>query len=401
MRKAIIMVGPPGSGKTVFLEDLRLSHLAVSKNQAKELTYGLRTAMFAGGEGAIQDGSFGNEHLAVYEAMLRGRLAQGVNVIVNNAHCTKPQLNRTLALVQEYGYEPYILDMARGKRYGELWSQNVGQVFSRQATQEEFDFAWEHYKQLRLPEELLISPEDLKPTLVTRSSHQSGDFDRTIIVGDIHGRYRQLTTLIERLGGLEDELTHWVFVGDYIDRGPNSVGVLELLDKASTLPHVTLLEGNHESHLHSLVYGYGRPPAQTVKTYNELLNAPGWDKRRIRRFLKRLKPFHYVYGRSIVFVSHGGSYPLVLPELAPYSLSQFTRGPSSVRKVHSGGSSYDAATLRRLSALGNGVDRLAFGHRNAGFGISELPNLYLLEQGSKVAAVVLDNEGNLEEEVLV
>lgn len=70
---------------------------------------------------------------------------------------------------------------------------------------------------------------------------------RTFAIGDIHGDLEQLTTLLGRLPplGADDTL---VFVGDYIDRGPDSAGVVRFM---RALPErvaarVVCLRGNHE-----------------------------------------------------------------------------------------------------------------------------------------------------------
>ena len=67
---------------------------------------------------------------------------------------------------------------------------------------------------------------------------------RTIAIGDIHGCSAGLATLIDTIGpGPEDVI---VTLGDHIDRGPDSRGVLDqLLDLAGRCRLVPLL-GNHE-----------------------------------------------------------------------------------------------------------------------------------------------------------
>lgn len=63
-------------------------------------------------------------------------------------------------------------------------------------------------------------------------------------IGDIHGCVRSLNDLLRRLDPSSDD--HLVFVGDYIDRGPDSKGVIDLLlDLAASVP-CTFLRGNHE-----------------------------------------------------------------------------------------------------------------------------------------------------------
>ncbi len=64
-------------------------------------------------------------------------------------------------------------------------------------------------------------------------------------VGDIHGRLDRLDALLERLAPREGD--SFVFLGDYIDRGPDSRGVIDrLIELERDFPCVFLL-GNHES----------------------------------------------------------------------------------------------------------------------------------------------------------
>lgn len=68
---------------------------------------------------------------------------------------------------------------------------------------------------------------------------------RTFVVGDIHGCLRPLEALLDRLPiTAGDEL---VFLGDYIDRGPQSRGVIDrLLRLRKEHARCVFLRGNHE-----------------------------------------------------------------------------------------------------------------------------------------------------------
>ncbi|HSD86639.1 MAG TPA: metallophosphoesterase family protein [Kofleriaceae bacterium] len=70
---------------------------------------------------------------------------------------------------------------------------------------------------------------------------------RTFAIGDIHGDLAALATLFERLPPLVADDTV-VFLGDYIDRGPDSAGVVAWVrDLAHRIPaKVVCLRGNHE-----------------------------------------------------------------------------------------------------------------------------------------------------------
>ncbi len=67
-------------------------------------------------------------------------------------------------------------------------------------------------------------------------------------IGDIHGQCQKLTNLLDQLAqfGMTDEDT-LVFIGDYIDRGPDTKGVLDLLiHLEATRANTIFLRGNHE-----------------------------------------------------------------------------------------------------------------------------------------------------------
>ena len=75
---------------------------------------------------------------------------------------------------------------------------------------------------------------------------------RVFAIGDIHGCCDELDALLSSLrqdhGATEDD--HYVFIGDYIDRGPNSRGVVDrLLAFKRECPRSIFLRGNHEDML--------------------------------------------------------------------------------------------------------------------------------------------------------
>lgn len=75
-----------------------------------------------------------------------------------------------------------------------------------------------------------------------------------IAIGDIHGCAATLTSLLDTLELKKDD--HIVFIGDYIDRGPDSRGVIDILKKLGDVVECTFLRGNHEQlMLNYLDYG--------------------------------------------------------------------------------------------------------------------------------------------------
>ena len=71
--------------------------------------------------------------------------------------------------------------------------------------------------------------------------------DLTFAIGDIHGRLDLLNRAIDMIADHADGLPHRVIcLGDYIDRGPESKGVVERLMRLSATGTWLCLKGNHE-----------------------------------------------------------------------------------------------------------------------------------------------------------
>jgi serine/threonine protein phosphatase 1 len=67
---------------------------------------------------------------------------------------------------------------------------------------------------------------------------------RTIAFGDIHGDARALKVLLEHIKPLPSD--HTVILGDVLDRGLDSYGVIQTLIDLSSRTKLTLIIGNYE-----------------------------------------------------------------------------------------------------------------------------------------------------------
>ena len=67
---------------------------------------------------------------------------------------------------------------------------------------------------------------------------------RTIAIGDIHGCDVALRGLLEAVDPRPDD--RLVFLGDYVDRGPNSAGVIDQLIEVSRRCQTVFVRGNHD-----------------------------------------------------------------------------------------------------------------------------------------------------------
>lgn len=76
--------------------------------------------------------------------------------------------------------------------------------------------------------------------------------DRVFVVGDIHGCRKEVELLYRHLVDVEglSQADRLIFLGDYVDRGPDSKGVIDLmLDIEVAFPNTVFLKGNHEDML--------------------------------------------------------------------------------------------------------------------------------------------------------
>ena len=99
----------------------------------------------------------------------------------------------------------------------------------------------------------------------------------TFAIADIHGSLRKLQSLVERCEQFaEGRPAMFIFLGDYIDRGPESAGVIGyVLDLQARLPeHVIALRGNHEAMALEVIdgtvpanYWLAQGGAQTLHSY--------------------------------------------------------------------------------------------------------------------------------------
>lgn len=70
-----------------------------------------------------------------------------------------------------------------------------------------------------------------------------------VAIGDLHGHYNELQELYGKVldDGIDPSSTTFVFLGDYVDGGPDTNKVVQwLIDKEKEFPHWVFLYGNHE-----------------------------------------------------------------------------------------------------------------------------------------------------------
>ncbi|MGQ4347724.1 polynucleotide kinase-phosphatase [Streptomyces sp. SAS_275] len=137
-------------------------------------------------------------------------------------------------------------------------------------------------------------------------THLTGPFD---IVGDIHGCAAELETLLGKLGyvdGAHPEGRTAVFVGDLVDRGPDTPGVLRRVMSMVGSGDALCVPGNHENKLGRYLKGRKVQHTHGLAETIEQLDAQSEAFRSsVREFVDGLVS-HYVLDGGRLVVCHAG-----------------------------------------------------------------------------------------------
>ena len=165
-------------------------------------------------------------------------------------------------------------------------------------------------------------------------------------IGDIHGELSKLRNLHERISAHHAEhfaaLSHTrIHLGDYVDRGPNSCGVIDYIKELSLNDdfQVINLKGNHEVLMteaqtsiratalnHWLVNG----GEEALRSYD---NVP--DKSSVEAHIKWIKTLPSIYideCKNLVFV-HAGIDPETFPDCTE-DIHMWTRNAAFFQSEH-------------------------------------------------------------------
>lgn len=147
--------------------------------------------------------------------------------------------------------------------------------------------------------------------------------ERIYAIGDIHGRYDLLRLLLDRVGEHAQALPpadslHIVFLGDLVDRGPDSAKVVEFLyDLTQSTDQAVVLMGNHEEAMLKSIEGDASTlkrwlavgGAETLESYGLQLPDPRDDGRKYIRYLQSALPAqHMRWLRNLPLTAQSGDY---------------------------------------------------------------------------------------------
>ncbi|NLU71925.1 polynucleotide kinase-phosphatase [Streptomyces sp. HNM0575] len=313
----VVLVGVTGSGKSTFAH----RHFLPTQVLSSDFCRGL-VADDENDQGATRDAFDVLHHIA------GKRLAAGRLTVVDATN-VQPEARKSLVkLAREHDVLPVaiVLDMPE-KLCAERNAQRPGRadmgrhVLPRQRRELRRSMGSLQREGFRKVH-VLRGPEEAEAARIVIEKryndlrHLTGPFD---IVGDVHGCRAELESLLERLGyalvrddeGRPVDARHpegrtAVFVGDLVDRGPDSPGVLRLVMGMTEAGNALCVPGNHENkfgrHLKGrkvrLTHGLAETVAQMEGESEEFT-------RRVGSFIDSLVS-HYVLDGGGLVVCHAG-----------------------------------------------------------------------------------------------
>ncbi|WP_124178985.1 metallophosphoesterase family protein [Natrarchaeobius halalkaliphilus] len=99
------------------------------------------------------------------------------------------------------------------------------------------------------------------------------DWDRTFVIGDVHGCRATLERLLDQLGICENDLV--VFVGDLVRRGPDNHGVVEIVRSA---PNMYSVRGNNEEKIIAATRNVGNLTTDDIDWLRSLPVVISWTE---------------------------------------------------------------------------------------------------------------------------
>lgn len=159
---------------------------------------------------------------------------------------------------------------------------------------------------------ILRGVEDVEnATVVTEKrfndlTHLTGPFD---IIGDIHGCASELESLLGKLGyadGVHPEGRQAVFVGDLVDRGPDSPAVLRRVMSMVKSGNALCVPGNHENKYGRFLKGRNVQHTHGLaETIEQMEGESDEFRAEVRQFIDKLVS-HYVLDGGRLVVCHAG-----------------------------------------------------------------------------------------------
>src|SRR5580704_7512554 len=311
----VLLVGVTGSGKSTFAR----AHFKPTEVISSDYCRGL----------VADDPNDQSATPAAFEVLrfIVGQRLKAGRLTVVDATNVQPEARRDLILLaREYDVLPVaiVLDLPErlcAERNAERPDRDFGpHVIRRQRQQLRRHLRSLSREGLRTVH-VLHTPEEVAAATVTRTKlfndlrHETGPFD---VIGDVHGCRAELEQLLDKLGyaidrdgagrpvGARHPTRRAIFLGDLVDRGPDTPGVLRLVMSMVAEGAAFCVPGNHEAKLLKALRGKNVKRSHGLDASMEQLDAePEEFRAEVAQFIDGLIS-HYVLDGGRLVVAHAG-----------------------------------------------------------------------------------------------
>ncbi|MFJ8862454.1 polynucleotide kinase-phosphatase [Streptomyces sp. NPDC102451] len=306
----VVLIGATGSGKSTFAR----KHFKPTEIVSSDFCRGL----VADDE---NDQSASRDAFDVLHYIAGKRLAAGRLTVVDATNVQPESRKQLVQLARQYDVLPIaiVLDLpeelcqARNATRPDRASmpRHVVQRHRRELRRSLRGLEREGFRKVHIlrTEEEADTAEVVLERRYNDLRHLTGPFD---IIGDIHGCSSELDTLLGKLGykdGTHPEGRTAVFVGDLVDRGPDSPGVLRRVMSMVASGDALCVPGNHENKLGRYLKGrkvqHSHGLAETVEQLEREDTEHPEFRKQVAEFIDGLVS-HYVLDDGKLVVCHAG-----------------------------------------------------------------------------------------------
>lgn len=308
----VALVGPTGSGKSTFARRHFKATEVLSSDYCRGLVSDDENSQAATGDA-----------FDVLYYVARKRLAAGRLTVIDATNVQPEARKPIVALAREYHCLPVAIvlnlsdrlchDRNQGRPdrpFGAHVARQHSQAL-RRSLRHLKDEGFRHVFVLSTPEEVEAVEIERQP-LWNNLKHEHGPFD---IIGDVHGCREELAALLDLLGysAAADGAAprhpggrKAVFLGDLVDRGPDTPGVLRLVMAMVEAGSALCVPGNHDMKLMRKLRG------RNVQITHGLAESLAQLQREPEEFGQQVAAFidarvsHYVLDDGKLVVAHAG-----------------------------------------------------------------------------------------------
>ncbi|MBL8111555.1 MAG: polynucleotide kinase-phosphatase, partial [Acidobacteria bacterium] len=306
----VVLIGPSGSGKSTFAR----RHLKPTEVLSSDVCRGLVSD-------DPNDQNATNAAFEVLHFIARKRLAAGRLTAVDATNVQPEARKPLVALAREFHCLPVaiVLDLPE-KLCHERNAGRADRAFGPHVVRQQSRFLRQSLRSLGREGFrhvfVLSTPEEVESAVVERvplyndKRTERGPFD---IVGDIHGCANELRALLSKAGYVfeGDGASHpegrrAIFLGDLVDRGPDTPGVLRLVMSMVSSGSALCVPGNHDTKLLRKLRG------KDVRITHGLAESLAQLEKEPPGFLEEVVTFidglvsHYVLDGGNLVVAHAG-----------------------------------------------------------------------------------------------